>query len=82
MEFALDGEPKVSAELWRGLPGVGGVLNEDGVVARTVEEPHQTIPALLALVEQNKWRLNQLTTRQSSLEDVFVNLTGRHLRED
>jgi len=82
VEFALDGEPKVSAELWRGLPGVGGVLNEDGVVARTVEEPHQTIPALLALVEQNKWRLNQLTTRQSSLEDVFVNLTGRHLRED
>ncbi len=82
VEFALDGEPKVSAELWRALPGVGGVLNEDGVVALTVEEPHQTIPALLALVERNNWRLNQLTTRQSSLEDVFVNLTGRHLRED
>jgi hypothetical protein len=37
---------------------------------------------LLALVEQNGWRLSQLTTRQSSLEDVFVNLTGRHLREE
>jgi len=23
-----------------------------------------------------------LTTRQASLEDVFVNLTGRHLREE
>jgi len=26
--------------------------------------------------------LAQLTTRHASLEDVFVTLTGRHLRED
>jgi ABC-2 type transport system ATP-binding protein len=82
VEFALASEPHVPSEFWRTLPGVGGALSEDGVIALTVEEPHQTIPALLALVEQNGWRLNQLTTRQSSLEDVFVNLTGRHLRED
>ena len=64
------------------LPGVGGVTSEDGVTALTVEEPHATIPALLALIEEQGWRLSQLTTRQSSLEDVFVNLTGRHLREE
>jgi len=82
VEFALETEPAVAAEFWRTLPGVGGVLSEAGVTALTVEEPHLTIPALLTLVEQNGWRLNQLTTRQSSLEDVFVNLTGRRLRED
>ncbi len=82
VEFALACEPAASAELWRALPGVGGVQRDDGVTALTVEEPHRTIPALLALVEQNGWQLSQLTTRQSSLEDVFVNLTGRHLRED
>jgi ABC-2 type transport system ATP-binding protein len=27
-------------------------------------------------------QLLHLTTRQASLEDVFVRLTGRHLRED
>jgi ABC-2 type transport system ATP-binding protein len=26
--------------------------------------------------------LARLTTRHASLEDVFVNLTGRHLRDD
>ncbi len=72
----------LSAELLRTLPGVAGVQSDDGVIALTVEEPHRTIPALLALVEQNGWQLSQLTTRQSSLEDVFVNLTGRRLRED
>jgi ABC-2 type transport system ATP-binding protein len=82
VEFALACAPTVSAELWRTLPGVGGVQSDDSVTALTVEEPHRTIPALLALVEQNGWRFSQLTTRQSSLEDVFVNLTGRRLRED
>ncbi len=82
VEFALTRELPVSAELWRTLPGVGGVQSDDGVTALTVEEPHRTIPALLALIEQRGWQLSQLTTRQSSLEDVFVNLTGRHLRED
>jgi ABC-2 type transport system ATP-binding protein len=82
VEFALDRSTPASAELWRTLPGVGGVQSDDGVTTLTVEEPHLTIPALLALVEQNGWQLSQLTTRQSSLEDVFVNLTGRRLRED
>jgi len=82
VEFALSGEAPASAELWRSLPGVGGVHGDDGITVLTVEEPHRTIPALLAVVEQNGWQLSQLTTRQSSLEDVFVNLTGRHLRED
>jgi ABC-2 type transport system ATP-binding protein len=47
-----------------------------------VREPHQTIPALLATVEGQGSQLVHLTTRQASLEDVFVHLTGRHLRED
>jgi len=46
-----------------------------------VKEPHNTIPALLEAVGKNGTKLEQLTTRQASLEDVFVNLTGRHLRE-
>ncbi len=82
VEFALDPAPPNASDLWRTLPGVGSAQANDGITTLTVEEPHRTIPALLALVEQNHWRLSQLTTRQSSLEDVFVHLTGRHLREE
>ncbi len=82
VEFAVNSEGSIPADLWRTLPGVGAVKTDDGITALTVEEPHLTIPALLALVEQKGWKLSQLTTRQSSLEDVFVNLTGRRLRED
>jgi len=38
--------------------------------------------ALLAELQRRRAQLVHLTTRQASLEDVFVQLTGRHLRED
>jgi ABC-2 type transport system ATP-binding protein len=68
-------------DTWRVLPGVESVRHEDGLVCLNVREPHQTIPALLDAVRNQGSELLHLTTRQASLEDVFVRLTGRHLRE-
>ncbi len=71
-----------SLDTWRMLPGVEGVRHEDGLVCLNVREPHLTIPALLDTVRDQGSELLHLTTRQASLEDVFVRLTGRHLREE
>ena len=71
-----------SFETWRTLPSVESVREDDGMVALNVKEPHLTIPALLDAVGRQGSALQHLTTRQASLEDVFVRLTGRHLRED
>jgi ABC-2 type transport system ATP-binding protein len=67
--------------VWKALPGVESVLNDDDLICLTVREPHLTIPALLEALEKHGSKLMHLTTRQASLEDVFVRLTGRHLRE-
>ena len=69
-------------DLWKKLPGVESVREDDGLINLTVREPHHTIPALLDAVQEHGFELLHLTTRQASLEDVFVSLTGRHLRED
>ena len=69
-------------EVWRALPGVEVVRNEDSTICLNVREPHLTIPALLDAVNGRGHRLEHLSTRQASLEDVFVRLTGRHLREE
>ena len=69
-------------EVWRGLPSVESVREDDGMVALNVKQPHLTIPALLEAIDQQGSHLQHLTTRQASLEDVFVRLTGRHLREE
>jgi ABC-2 type transport system ATP-binding protein len=82
VEFAVrDSSDAAFFDLWKSLPGVESVRHEDGIVCLSVREPHSTIPALLDTVRAKESQLLHLTTRQASLEDVFVNLTGRHLRE-
>jgi ABC-2 type transport system ATP-binding protein len=82
VEFDISGAAEnASLDHWKALPGVDSVRNEDGIVCLNVREPHSTIPALLDAVRARNSELLHLSTRQASLEDVFVNLTGRHLRE-
>ena len=64
------------------LPTVLLARSEADGFALTVREPHTAIPALLDHLSRERFRLIRLTTRQVSLEDVFVSLTGRHLREE
>jgi ABC-2 type transport system ATP-binding protein len=67
---------------WRALPSVESARKEENMVCLNVHEPHLTIPPLLAAINQQGRQLEHLSTRQASLEDVFVRLTGRHLREN
>jgi ABC-2 type transport system ATP-binding protein len=82
IEFSLAGNSHGPAETWKALPGVDSVHHDDGLVSLNVREPHLTIPALLDAVDKQSAQLEHLTTRQASLEDVFVRLTGRHLRDE
>ncbi len=83
VEFELGGDSHAqNLDRWRMLPSVDSVRNENGTVCLNVREPHLTIPALLDAVNRQHQPLEHLSTRQASLEDVFVNLTGRHLREE
>jgi ABC-2 type transport system ATP-binding protein len=42
----------------------------------------ESVPPLLALIERSGARLSHLTTHRATLEDLFVALTGRALREE
>src|SRR5438445_500791 len=83
VEFSVSGNSDgMALDSWRALPGVESVRHDDGLVCLNVHEPHLTIPALLDAVQHQGSQLLHLSTRQASLEDVFVRLTGRHLREE
>ena len=83
VEFQVSGNSNGDAvNVWKSLPGVESIRDDNGFVCLNVHEPHLTIPALLDAVKKQGEQLLHLTTRQASLEDVFVRLTGRHLRED
>jgi ABC-2 type transport system ATP-binding protein len=46
-----------------------------------VAAPHEAIPALLEALLQHDLKLTELRTHSPTLEDVFVTLTGRALRD-
>jgi len=66
----------------RNVDGVRDVRTEDGRVELRVTELHRSVPALLEELERQGAPLTELRTHSASLEDVFVALTGRHLRDE
>ncbi|MCR9197226.1 MAG: ABC transporter ATP-binding protein [Planctomycetaceae bacterium] len=80
VEFSVAGDT-LSESFGADLPGVTAVAKEGSVHSLSVEQVHIAIPALLDRIEADGLTLTSLSTRQATLEDVFVSLTGRHLEE-
>jgi ABC-2 type transport system ATP-binding protein len=82
VEFTLaEGAPAVAEAELATLASVRSARLHAGVYALAVGQPHIALPALLALLQAKGAALANLTTRHATLEDVFVALTGRHLRD-
>ena len=64
------------------IEGVSGVRAENGSVRLQVTELHRAVPALLDELARRGISLTELRTHSATLEDVFVVLTGRHLRDE
>jgi ABC-2 type transport system ATP-binding protein len=84
VEFALDltNGKTVSSECLAGLASVMSLRSEADSFSLHVQEPHLAIPALISYLREAEVSLARLTTRHASLEDVFVKMTGRHLRDE
>ena len=64
------------------IEGIRGVRTEEGSVLLDVTQLHRAVPALLAELTRQGVPLTELRTHSATLEDVFVTLTGRHLRDE
>src|SRR5437773_9136168 len=84
VEFALEhtnGQTSLPEHL-ANLVSVKSVRKEGDGYSLHVQEPHLAIPGLIGYLQEAGATLSRLTTRHASLADVFVKLTGRHLREE
>jgi ABC-2 type transport system ATP-binding protein len=63
------------------IAGVRAARQVDGGFSLRVAHLHETMPALLAELERRSLALAELRTHTATLEDVFVSLTGRQLRD-
>jgi ABC-2 type transport system ATP-binding protein len=64
-----------------GLPAVASVKHDDGEVLLFTRDVGATIGGLLALADERKVEPQNLAIRRATLEDVFLDLTGRALRD-
>ncbi len=63
------------------LPGVHGVRHVADMFALAADPLHVALPALVDHLRARGQELERLSTRHATLEDVFVSLTGRGLRD-
>ena len=81
IEFAVNGAGPIDPGVFRALPSVEDVATEAGSWRLTVREVHRAVPALLMALAERGVEPTQLTTHHATLEDVFMALTGRKLRD-
>jgi ABC-2 type transport system ATP-binding protein len=81
IEFGVAESADLPDDLLRGLPSVEGVTRDGSSCRLTVREVHRTVPALLSALAARGLEPTQLATHHATLEDVFMALTGRRLRD-
>ena len=63
------------------LPGVQRVNRVDTTVQVAVRGTHGVLPSVFAVADRHGFALSDLSVSEPTLETVFINLTGKDLRE-
>ena len=82
LEFAVASGERLDTGAIAGAVGGAEPGRQDGVWRLQVSELHEAMPALLGELRRQGVQLSELRTHSATLEDVFVTLTGRQLRDD
>ena len=82
LEFALTDGKAADQGALESLEGVYAASSHDGSYRLQVAELHTAVPVLLGELRRQGVQLSELRTHSATLEDVFVTLTGRQLRDE
>jgi len=74
-------EGPVERERLLALPAVRDVRSEDGAHFLFTNDVSASLSGLMGLTDDNGQRVQGLQVRTATLEDVFISLTGRRLRD-
>ena len=76
------GHGVVDAAELTAIPGVQSHRVDAGLHQLSVSELHTAVPRIFAALKGQGLHLSEFRTHSASLEDVFVRLTGRNLRDE
>ncbi|MFO0723923.1 MAG: ABC transporter ATP-binding protein [Myxococcota bacterium] len=72
---------EIAIDRWSALPGVKSARKHEELVMLTTADPAALLPTIMRWLEAEKIELKSVSTRKATLEDVFLHLTGRGLRD-
>jgi ABC-2 type transport system ATP-binding protein len=75
-------EVVVDSAALKAIPGVQSHRVDESVHQLSVSELHTAVPRIFAELEEQGLHLSEFRTHSATLEDVFVRLTGRNLRDE
>jgi ABC-2 type transport system ATP-binding protein len=78
----VSGDAAAAGALLAGQALVREVASADGTVKLTVEHGEQALPSLLRVLDAAGVTLRSISLSRPTLDDVFLTLTGRSLRDD
>lgn len=82
VEFAVDAlNTELETGMLQKLEGVRVARVDNGRYQLSVSELHESVPELFDELARRRIKLTELRTHSATLEDVFVSLTGRNLRD-
>ena len=82
VEFAISASAPVDPGLLTALPGVVSHRVDAGLHQLSVVELHTAVPLIFAALNAQGLHLSEFRTHSATLEDVFVGITGRNLRDE
>jgi ABC-2 type transport system ATP-binding protein len=87
VEFAVSGSDahahgQVDVERLTAIGGVQSHRVDAGLHQLSVSELHLAVPQIFAVLKEQGLHLSEFRTHSATLEDVFVRLTGRNLRDE
>ncbi|HSS40483.1 MAG TPA: ABC transporter ATP-binding protein [Polyangia bacterium] len=74
--------PPLPPEALADVRGVRAARALGDGLALSIDEPHVALPAVIARLVERRAQPTRLVSRTATLDDVFLTLTGRSLRED
>jgi ABC-2 type transport system ATP-binding protein len=79
--LTINAESQRVLEAWKAVKGVKQVTTENGTLTLLVDDSNQVLPPLFETAAAKDVRITSVAIQEPNLEAVFLQLTGRALRD-
>ncbi len=82
IEISIEGEREGLSASLEALPSVHKVMAEEGRLRVFADQGAQSVPVLMEAIQKQGLKVQSISVKQQTLEDVFIHYTGHSIRTE